>query len=83
MTAPVFLGLPWESSALCAQTDPAMFFLGRGKPATPAKRICAQCEVRAECLATVLAMEAEHGRQPGVWGGTSERDRRRLRARAA
>jgi WhiB family redox-sensing transcriptional regulator len=39
-----------------------------------ARKICAQCNVSAQCLEYALANQVEHG----VWGGTSERERRRL-----
>ena len=45
---------------------------------TEAKRICTTCEVRAECLEYAL----EHDERFGIWGGLSERERRRLKRRA-
>lgn len=66
----------WEASALCAQTDPDTFFPEKGGSTTPAKRVCAACPVRAECLE-----EALQGRERfGIWGGLSERERRALLA---
>jgi WhiB family redox-sensing transcriptional regulator len=44
-----------------------------------AKRICSGCEVRAECLEYALA----HDERFGIWGGLSERERRRLRRAAS
>jgi WhiB family redox-sensing transcriptional regulator len=64
----------WRDSALCAQTDPEAFFPERGGSTREAKRICSGCEVRAECLEYALA----HDDRFGVWGGLSERERRRL-----
>jgi WhiB family redox-sensing transcriptional regulator len=63
----------WGDRALCAETDPYLFFPhGQGSSPWPAKRICARCEVRAECLAYAL----EHPELEGVWGGLTERERR-------
>lgn len=66
---------PWMADALCAQTDPEAFFPEKGGSSRAAKKVCAECPVRAECLAYAL----EHGERYGVWGGMSERDRVRLR----
>ena len=64
----------WRDRALCAQTDPDSFFPDKGESPRPAKRVCAACEVRAECLQYAL----DHGERFGVWGGLSERERRTL-----
>jgi WhiB family redox-sensing transcriptional regulator len=64
----------WRDEALCLQTDPELFFPGKGGSCEPAKRICRGCSVRAECLSHAL----EHGENDGVWGGTSPRQRRAL-----
>ena len=64
----------WRSSAVCAQTDPRLFFPGKGGGVNPAKRVCRGCPVQAECLEFGL-----HERY-GVWGGLSERERRRVAA---
>ena len=78
MSAPNFLNIvappEWTTDALCAQVDPALFYPEAGEPNRDAKRICAGCEVRAECLAYALA----HRERFGVWGGTTERERRRM-----
>jgi WhiB family redox-sensing transcriptional regulator len=68
--------LEWQVGAVCAQTDPEAFFPERGGSTRGAKRICSGCGVRAECLDYALA----HDERFGVWGGLSERERRRLRA---
>ena len=65
----------WQDRALCAQTDPEAFFPAKGGSTREAKRICSGCEVRAECLEYALANEERFG----IWGGLSERERRRLR----
>lgn len=72
--------LAWQSDALCAQTDPEAFFPEKGGSTRDAKKICTTCEVRAQCLEYALANDERFG----IWGGLSERERRRLRrARSA
>jgi WhiB family transcriptional regulator, redox-sensing transcriptional regulator len=68
----------WQERALCAQTDPEAFFPEKGGSTREAKRICTTCEVRAECLEYAL----EHDERFGIWGGLSERERRRLKRAA-
>lgn len=68
----------WQERALCAQTDPEAFFPEKGGSTREAKRICAGCEVRSECLEYAL----EHDERFGIWGGLSERERRRLKKQA-
>ncbi len=68
----------WQERALCAQTDPEAFFPEKGGSTREAKRICLGCEVRTECLEYALANDERFG----IWGGLSERERRRLRRRA-
>ncbi|AEA27341.1 hypothetical protein GCM10023403_39350 [Pseudonocardia benzenivorans] len=68
----------WQERALCAQTDPEAFFPEKGGSTREAKRICGGCEVRAECLEYALAQDERFG----IWGGLSERERRRLRRAA-
>ena len=70
-------GLEWQAGALCAQTDPELFFPQKGCGSLSAKRICRACEVRAECLDYALTAG---DRLFGVWGGMSERERRHLRS---
>ncbi len=65
----------WQERALCAQTDPEAFFPEKGGSTREAKRICAGCEVKAECLEYALTQDERFG----IWGGLSERERRRLR----
>ena len=67
----------WQEKALCAQTDPEAFFPEKGGSTREAKRICTGCEVRAECLEYAL----EHDERFGIWGGLSERERRKLKRR--
>ncbi len=65
----------WQDKALCAQTDPEAFFPEKGGSTREAKKICLGCEVRHECLEYALA----HDERFGIWGGLSERERRRLK----
>ena len=70
--------LAWQQHALCAQTDPEAFFPEKGGSTREAKRVCQSCDVRAECLEYALA----HDERFGIWGGLSERERRRFKKRA-
>lgn len=86
---PVRLGIPgvrpaddgalaWQADALCAQTDPEAFFPEKGGSTRDAKRICTSCDVRGECLEYALNNDERFG----IWGGLSERERRKLKRRA-
>lgn len=68
---------PWMDDALCPQVDGDLFFPEKGGSTREAKKICGMCPVAAECLDYALA----HGERFGIWGGVSERDRRRLALR--
>ena len=65
---------PWMDSAVCAQTDPEVFFPEPGGTAATARRICSVCPVQAECLAYALQHQ-----EVGIWGGTNARTRQRMR----
>ncbi len=65
----------WQERALCAQTDPDAFFPDMGESSRQAKSVCAACEVRSECLEWALTNDERFG----VWGGLSERERRRFK----
>lgn len=69
--------LTWQERALCAQTDPEAFFPEKGGSTREAKKVCVSCEVRAECLEYAL----ENDERFGIWGGLSERERRKLKRR--
>lgn len=69
----------WFDRAACRGLDPDLFFPERGQPTRPAKRVCERCPVRVECLDYAQANFEKFG----VWGGLSERARRRIRARRA
>ena len=70
----------WHTRAACRApgVDPEWFWPDRGRPDTAevARAICATCPVRAECLDDVLA---QHSHTGGIWGGTNEKERRKLR----
>jgi len=70
--------LAWQVDSLCAQTDPEAFFPEKGGSTREAKKICSSCEVRSQCLEYAL----ENDERFGIWGGMSERERRKLRKRA-
>lgn len=61
--------------ALCAQTDPEVFFPDKGGSARAAKRICQTCGVKDLCLEQALIRDERFG----IWGGLSEQERRRLK----
>ena len=72
--------LAWRQDAECRDLDPNLFFpVGVTGPAVDqiaaAKGICAACPVRAECLEFAITTNQEFG----IWGGTSEDERRVLR----
>ncbi len=78
----------WRARAACLSADPDLFFpISSSGPAEKqiarAKRICARCRVRQECLDFALS----HDQVYGIWGGTTpedrQRDRRRKRRAAA
>lgn len=71
-------GGDWTEQALCAQTDPEVFFPEKGGSTRDAKRVCQSCDVRVECLEYALANDERFG----IWGGLSERERRRMRRQA-
>jgi WhiB family redox-sensing transcriptional regulator len=70
--------LGWQERALCAQTDPEAFFPEKGGSTREAKKVCLSCDVRGECLEYALG----HDERFGIWGGLSERERRRLKKEA-
>ncbi|MGH2820272.1 MAG: WhiB family transcriptional regulator [Actinomycetota bacterium] len=67
----------WQTHARCAtrEVDPEIFFPERGGSSKAARAVCQHCQVRAECLEYAL----NNKEQFGIWGGTSERERRRIR----
>ena len=86
MTSPATLALAqaeeWRDRAACRDMDPDIFFpIGTTGPALDqieqAKGICRRCNARDLCLEYALATNQE----AGIWGGTSEEERRKLRKR--
>lgn len=71
--------LAWQTDALCAQTDPEAFFPEKGGSTRDAKRICGSCDVRGDCLDYALHNDERFG----IWGGLSERERRKLKRHAS
>ncbi|MEY3362630.1 MAG: hypothetical protein RLZZ538_173 [Actinomycetota bacterium] len=69
----------WQDQANCLGVDPDLFFPERGASTREAKEVCRGCEVRQQCLEYALA----NGEKFGIWGGLSERERRRLRRQRA
>ena len=65
----------WQEEANCLGVDPDLFFPERGASTREAKEVCRGCVVRLECLEYALA----NGEKFGIWGGMSERERRRIR----
>ncbi len=65
----------WELAANCLSVDPDLFFPERGASTKEAKAVCQGCDVRKDCLEYALA----NGEKFGIWGGLSERERRRIR----
>lgn len=65
----------WRAHGLCAGTDPDLWFAVGAREHKLAKRICRSCPVRMECLAYAMDAPVDHG----VWGGMTERERRRYR----
>lgn len=65
----------WRDLAECRGVDPDLFFPTRGESIATARATCAACPVRTECLEYAI----EHREKFGIWGGLSERERRRIR----
>jgi WhiB family redox-sensing transcriptional regulator len=65
----------WQSRSNCMGVDPDLFFPERGASTREAKEVCRGCVVREDCLEFAL----DNGEKFGIWGGMSERERRRLR----
>lgn len=66
--------LAWRQRAACVGVEPEIFYPVSEDDADQAKAVCAQCEVREACLEFALA----NRERDGVWGGATERERRRI-----
>lgn len=64
----------WHARAACRDTNPVVFFPRPGESDGVARRICAECPVREQCEQAGMG-------EGGIWGGLSERQRRRMRSR--
>jgi WhiB family redox-sensing transcriptional regulator len=70
---------PWAGLAACRDADPDLFFPGPDGDTAAAVRICRGCAVRDYCLEWALEQRVQYG----VWGGATERERRRMLRRSA
>lgn len=70
-----------KRDAVCAQTDPEAFFPEKGGSTREAKKVCSVCPLRAQQLGgngRCLDVAIENGERFGIWGGLSERERRKV-----
>ncbi len=65
----------WTEDANCKGADADIFFPERGASTRKAKAICRACSVQSECLEFAI----ENSEKFGIWGGLSERERRRIK----
>ena len=68
----------WRAHGLCSGTDADLWFAVGAVEHKEAKRICRRCPVQAQCLAYAMEAPVDHG----IWGGLTERERRRFRRTA-
>lgn len=66
--------LAWRQKGACRGLDPTIFYPPTEEDAEMAKSVCEECHVRESCLEHALG----HRERDGVWGGATERDRRRI-----
>lgn len=71
--------LSWQDLANCRGADADLFFPERGASTRAAKAICRECQVRAQCLEFAIVSSEKFG----IWGGLSERERRKIRRQRA
>lgn len=69
-----YMNMSWRKRAACQGIDPDVFFPVSDDDAYPAKAVCEMCSVREACLEYALA----YRERDGVWGGATERERRRM-----
>jgi WhiB family transcriptional regulator, redox-sensing transcriptional regulator len=69
----------WMAQGACRATPEVDFFPNDGAGVAAAQKVCANCPVRRPCLEFALDLAITHG----VWGGTSDRQRQRMRTRRA
>ena len=68
------MNLSWRQKGACRGLDPGIFYPVSDDDAGPAKAICSTCSVREACLEYALA----HRERDGIWGGATEKERRRM-----
>lgn len=68
------MNMSWRQRAACRGVDPDIFYPASDEDAEEAKAICAACSVREACLEYALV----NRERDGVWGGATERERRRM-----
>ncbi len=73
------IDLAWQDLANCRGANADLFFPERGASTRTAKSICGQCTVREECLEFAIVNSEKFG----IWGGLSERERRKIRRQRA
>lgn len=66
--------MSWRQHGACNGLDPSIFFPDSEESSDEAKSICAECMVRLSCLEHALTLREKDG----VWGGTTEKERRRI-----
>lgn len=74
LAAPILEERPWAVFAACRDAEPSVFFSGSRADERSALALCSTCTVRADCLDHALEVRERFG----VWGGTTEQDRRRI-----
>jgi len=67
--------MEWLADAACRDCDPELFFSDSCNGVKAAKQVCRRCLVAGTCLSGVL----QNGQEAGVWGGMTEKERRKLR----
>ena len=70
--------MEWMDQALCREVDYELFFPEGGGGSKNARKICAKCEVKTQCLDYALTFP----HMIGIWGGTSEKQRRKMKQEA-
>jgi WhiB family transcriptional regulator, redox-sensing transcriptional regulator len=66
--------IEWRERGACRGLDPGIFFPDDDDDASVAKAVCGSCDVRVACLEHALTIREKQG----VWGGATERERRRI-----
>ena len=79
ITTKLLQPVDWQTNARCTEVDPEIFFPERGGSSKNARAVCEKCAVKVDCLEYAL----NNKEQFGIWGGTSERERRKIRRERA